>query len=176
MLHGCFTADPSLTPSINGSEANESQIEIQQVPTRSRSLSPGCCRSPLFQCSVGEAHHRDDGKCTVRIGGHGSFCKAVPKSCLKIGTIHALTHLMPPLKFIDPKLRGEGVMAPPASGAATLRRQVNALQTKLESAIDNEHRLVFVNNQLRKRCVTMFVYLLTIIILIPKKIGALEVL
>ncbi|KAI5064877.1 hypothetical protein GOP47_0019572 [Adiantum capillus-veneris] len=52
---------------------------------------------------------------------------------------------------IGPRLRAEGLMVPPASDAATLRRQVAALQVDLEAHIDGEHRLQNINQQLRER-------------------------
>lgn len=50
-----------------------------------------------------------------------------------------------------PRLRAEGLMVPPASDAATLRRQVAALQIDLEAHIDGEQRLQSINQQLRER-------------------------
>lgn len=50
-----------------------------------------------------------------------------------------------------PRLRAEGLMVPPASDAATLRRQVAALQIDLEAHIDGEHRLQSINQELRER-------------------------
>lgn len=50
-----------------------------------------------------------------------------------------------------PRLRAEGLMVPPASDAATLRRQVAALQIDLEAHIDGEQRLQSINLQLRER-------------------------
>lgn len=52
---------------------------------------------------------------------------------------------------IGPRLRAEGLMVPPASDAATLRRQVAALQIDLEAHIDGEQRLQSINQQLRER-------------------------
>ena len=52
---------------------------------------------------------------------------------------------------IGPRLRAEGLMVPPASDAATLRRQVAALQIDLEAHIDGEHRLQTINQELRER-------------------------
>ncbi|KAH6556760.1 hypothetical protein KP509_1Z157500 [Ceratopteris richardii] len=52
---------------------------------------------------------------------------------------------------VGPRLRAEGLMVPPASDAATLRRQVAALQVDLEAHIDGEHRLQTINQQLRER-------------------------
>lgn len=52
---------------------------------------------------------------------------------------------------IGPRLRAEGLMVPPASDAATLRRQVAALQIDLEAHIDGEHRLQSINQELRER-------------------------
>ncbi|MCO5548057.1 hypothetical protein L7F22_001513 [Adiantum nelumboides] len=45
----------------------------------------------------------------------------------------------------------EALMAPPASDAATLRRQVESLQLDLETHIENEQHLQAVNQQLRDR-------------------------
>ncbi|KAH7445513.1 hypothetical protein KP509_01G012500 [Ceratopteris richardii] len=45
----------------------------------------------------------------------------------------------------------EALMAPPASDAATLRRQVESLQLDLEAHIENEQHLQAVNQQLRDR-------------------------
>jgi hypothetical protein len=42
-------------------------------------------------------------------------------------------------------------MVPPASDAATLRRQVAALQIDLEAHIDGEQQLQSINQQLRER-------------------------
>lgn len=53
---------------------------------------------------------------------------------------------------VGPRLRAEGLMVPPASDAATLRRQVAALQIDLEAHIDGEQRLQSINQQLRERC------------------------
>jgi hypothetical protein len=53
---------------------------------------------------------------------------------------------------MGPRLRAEGLMVPPASDAATLRRQVAALQIDLEAHIDGEHRLQSINQELRERC------------------------
>lgn len=50
-----------------------------------------------------------------------------------------------------PRLRAEGLMVPPASDAATLRRQVAALQMDLDAHIDGEQRLQSINQQLRER-------------------------
>lgn len=50
-----------------------------------------------------------------------------------------------------PRLRAEGLMAPPAADAASLRRQVAALQVELEAHIEGEGRLQSINNQLRER-------------------------
>ncbi|OAE30758.1 hypothetical protein AXG93_2265s1170 [Marchantia polymorpha subsp. ruderalis] len=55
-----------------------------------------------------------------------------------------------PARF-GPRLRAEGLMVPPASDAATLRRQVAALQIDLEAHIDGEQRLQSINQQLRER-------------------------
>lgn len=52
---------------------------------------------------------------------------------------------------VGPRLRAEGLMVPPASDAATLRRQVAALQLDLEAHIDGEMRLQSINNELRER-------------------------
>ena len=52
---------------------------------------------------------------------------------------------------IGPRLRAEGLMVPPASDAATLRRQVAALQIDLEAHIEGEQRLQKINQQLRER-------------------------
>jgi hypothetical protein len=52
---------------------------------------------------------------------------------------------------IGPRLRAEGLMVPPASDAATLRRQVAALQVDLEAHIEGEQRLQKINQQLRER-------------------------
>jgi len=52
---------------------------------------------------------------------------------------------------VGPRLRAEGLMVPPASDAATLRRQVAALQIDLEAHIDGEQRLQSINQQLRER-------------------------
>lgn len=49
------------------------------------------------------------------------------------------------------RLRAEGFMVPPGSDAATLRRQVAALQIDLEAHIDGEQRLQSINQQLRER-------------------------
>lgn len=57
------------------------------------------------------------------------------------------------LARFGPRLRAEGLMVPPASDAATLRRQVAALQIDLEAHIDGEQRLQSINQQLRERCV-----------------------
>lgn len=50
-----------------------------------------------------------------------------------------------------PRLRAEGLMAPPAADAATLRRQVAALQVELEAHIEGEGKLQSLNTQLRER-------------------------
>ncbi|XP_024530433.1 meiosis-specific nuclear structural protein 1-like [Selaginella moellendorffii] len=55
------------------------------------------------------------------------------------------------MQKIGPRLRAEGLMAPPASDAATLRRQVAALQLDLESHVEGEKRLQGLNQQLRER-------------------------
>ncbi|CAM6103626.1 unnamed protein product [Calypogeia fissa] len=55
------------------------------------------------------------------------------------------------LARFGPRLRAEGLMVPPASDAATLRRQVAALQIDLEAHIDGEQRLQSINQQLRER-------------------------
>ncbi|KAG0614177.1 hypothetical protein M758_6G156600 [Ceratodon purpureus] len=52
---------------------------------------------------------------------------------------------------VGPRLRAEGLMVPPASDAATLRRQVAALQIDLEAHIDGEQRLQSINHELRER-------------------------
>lgn len=52
---------------------------------------------------------------------------------------------------VGPRLRAEGLMVPPASDAATLRRQVAALQMDLEAHIDGETRLQSINQELRER-------------------------
>lgn len=64
-----------------------------------------------------------------------------------------------PLIAVDPRLRDKGAMAPPASDAATLRRQVEVLQTDLDSHVGNERRLLNVNRQLRERSASTFNWL-----------------
>lgn len=64
----------------------------------------------------------------------------------------AAGHQPSPSLRVGPRLRAEGLMVPPASDAATLRRQVAALQIDLEAHIDGEQRLQSINQQLRERC------------------------
>ncbi|XP_024518718.1 uncharacterized protein LOC112341925 [Selaginella moellendorffii] len=54
-------------------------------------------------------------------------------------------------KLVKPRLRAEGLMVPPASDAATLRRQVAALQADVEAHIGAEQRLQSFNQQLTER-------------------------
>ncbi|KAJ7563277.1 hypothetical protein O6H91_03G104200 [Diphasiastrum complanatum] len=55
------------------------------------------------------------------------------------------------LQKVGPRLRAEGNMIPPASDAATLRRQVAALQSDLEAHMESEQYLQSINQQLRER-------------------------
>lgn len=70
-----------------------------------------------------------------------------------------------------PRLRAEGLMVPPASDAATLRRQVAALQIDLEAHIDGEQRLQSINQQLRERfffhCPDLFSLFVTLYFYLP---------
>ena len=52
---------------------------------------------------------------------------------------------------VGPRLRAEGLMVPSASDAATLCRQVAALQIDVEALVDGEQRLQCINHQLRER-------------------------
>lgn len=70
----------------------------------------------------------------------------------------AAGHQPSPSLRVGPRLRAEGLMVPPASDAATLRRQVAALQIDLEAHIDGEQRLQSINQQLRERCCFHFTH------------------
>lgn len=83
----------------------------------------------------------------TRMGGGGGIGGAFNASA---GHPPAPQHRESTLRA-GPRLRAEGLMVPPASDAATLRRQVAALQIDLEAHIDGEQRLQSINQQLRER-------------------------
>ncbi|CAK9207461.1 unnamed protein product [Sphagnum troendelagicum] len=56
-----------------------------------------------------------------------------------------------PVVPVNPRLWDEGVMAPAASEAASLRHQVDALEVDLSAHISNEHHLFTINQQLCDR-------------------------
>jgi hypothetical protein len=87
--------------------------------------------SPLGNKTVAFSKPTNPGEST----GAGSLTRMGPESTHRAG----------------PRLRAEGLMVPPASDAATLRRQVAALQIDLEAHIDGEQRLQSINQQLRER-------------------------
>ncbi|KAG0609891.1 hypothetical protein M758_7G021800 [Ceratodon purpureus] len=88
--------------------------------------------SPLGNKSVAFSKPTNPGESP----GGGSLTRMGPESAHRAG---------------GPRLRAEGLMVPPASDAATLRRQVAALQIDLEAHIDGEQRLQSINQQLRER-------------------------
>lgn len=92
---------------------------------------------------------------TARVIDHGGLCEAavaapILASCLKTGGLDAL--LTPTASPLDPNLRLERLLAPPAtSSAEDLRRQVRALQSMFREHIANERRLLSINISLRRR-------------------------
>jgi len=84
-------------------------------------------------------------------GASSSMTRTGTNFCSTSGGGAATSGTHQSLLRAGPRLRAEGLMVPPASDAATLRRQVAALQIDLEAHIDGEQRLQSINQQLRER-------------------------
>jgi hypothetical protein len=166
----CFSNDFARSWSTCGSESSENidtkcylnvdQLEIESLLTE-LDLSD-------TQSSVDHLLPYDlqNSSTTARVFDHGGLSEAavaapILPSCLKTGGLHALL-TQPTASPLDPNLRLERLLAPPAtSSAANLRRQVRALQSLFREHIANERRLLSVNMNLRRRlnylCLKQFV-------------------
>lgn len=109
------------TSSSSGGMNNKSVVFNNKMSTDP--CSPTTSSMPLSQVRGGATTMSSGGSLALRGGGVG----------------------------VGPRLRAEGLMVPPASDAATLRRQVAALQIDLEAHIDGEQRLQSINHELRER-------------------------
>ncbi|XP_073391256.1 uncharacterized protein [Physcomitrium patens] len=114
-----------------------------------------CTANDIALCGVEDQCRKQHGLLPWVIGD-GSVCQAVPKSCLKTefegnGADETKAHALPRLTMVDPQLRSGGLMAPPPSGAASLRRLCNALQCALRKRVESERHLKMINKELKVR-------------------------
>ncbi|KAI5058046.1 hypothetical protein GOP47_0026216 [Adiantum capillus-veneris] len=116
--------------------SNSSSSPAKACPVANKSIDS---TKPIATKLTSEAHQPDSAG-----GSQNMSADQMGTPCPTAITHHTLLR-------VGSRSKIEALMAPPASDAATLRRQVESLQLDLEAHIENEQHLQDVNQQLRDR-------------------------
>eukprot|EP01018_Ginkgo_biloba_P001906 Gb_17697 [translate_table: standard] len=145
----------SASPVGNKSSNNANRSGPNAISTASKSLAFASNRSPVTGSGVDETPQAGNSHYSINnssSGGNNTTSTnnnaSTPSGKQSTATGQGLHNS---LLRVGPRLRAEGLMVPPASDAATLRRQVAGLQSDLQAHIESEQRLQNINQQLRER-------------------------